>query len=400
MPALPVLCTIAGVEAVGSEPLWVDDAASLRRVCEQAGRTRRVAVDTEADSFHSYFHKLCLVQLAFDGASVVVDPLAIGREGMAPFVALCADAEVEKIFHGADYDLRVMNRDLGLRVVGLTDTQLAAQLLGEPQTGLAAMVHKELGVVLGKEFQRADFSARPLAPELRRYAGADTIHLIALSDRLRERLAGLGRLEWWREDCRAMEEVEWTDNSATAPYERIRGASKVKGAARDRLAALAGWREKRAASLDIPPFRVMRNEVLLDLAKNPPADLAALAQRPGVGRGTVRQCGGELLSLLEHPPAAPPRVVKARPVLDPERERRVKELRHARDMVAAALGMSGAVLAPRAALEAVVDRHAADAAALQSCLGRKWRAEVLGPVLLPLLQGWPRPRAGGDASTV
>lgn len=400
MPGLPTLCTIPDVNAVRGEPLWVDSAGVLQDLCERAAAARRVAVDTEADSFHSYFHKLCLVQISFDGFDALVDPLALGREGMSAFSRLCADAKVAKLFHGADYDLRVLHRDLGAKVAGLVDTQLAAQLLGEPQTGLAAMVAKELGVVLGKEFQRADFSERPLPAELRRYACADTAHLGALTDRVEQRLAGLGRLGWWREDCRALEGVEWSESdSEYAAFERLRGASKVRGAARDRLAALALWRETRAASLDVPPFRVLRNEVLLQLAEDPPADLAALAQRAGIGRGTVRQCGKDLLALLAHPPAAPPRIPRLREAPDRERERRVKELRLARDAVAAELGVSGAVLAPRAALEAAVDRHATAIDELQTCLAREWRAAVLGPYLLPLLQSWARPAASGDGPT-
>lgn len=369
-----------------AEPQWVADAASLRDVCRQAGEAGRVAVDTEANSFHSYFHTLCLVQLSFGGRHVLVDPLAIGREGMAPFAALCADPDVVKVAHGADYDLRILDRDLGVRIRNLEDTQLAAQLLGEPQTGLAAMLHKEIGVELAKEHQRADFGRRPLPGELRRYAAADTAYLEVLATLLQRRLAALGRVAWWREECQHLEQVRWgTDGPARAPFERIPGAGKLRGGARDRLVALAAWRETKAAEADVPPFRILRNEVLLQLAVDPPADGGALAARAGIGRGVARRFAGEILALLASPPPAPQHPQPARRSVDRERERRIGLLRAVRDTVAGQLGIGTGLLAPRAALEALVDGAVTDLEGVRRCLGREWRTVVLGPHVLPVL---------------
>lgn len=368
---------------------WVADARELARLCEGARVLARVAVDTEADSFHVYRSKLCLVQVFAGGEAWLLDPLALGASGMAPLVELLSDPAVEKVMHGADYDLRVLDRELGARVRGLADTQLAAQLGGARAFGLASLLEQELGVQVDKRFQRANWGERPLSAELRAYATGDVGHLLALADRLKARLEDLRRVEWWREECAALEGVRWED---TAPdpfaFLRVKGASGLRGAARDRLAALWAWREERAAARDCPPFRILQPETLLLLASQPPTDLKALGEARGVGRGLTAQHGRELLALLAAPPPAPERLRVPPPPRDKVREAHVAELRAARDVVAGELGIDGGVLAPRAALEAVVDARPASHEALAACLGRRWRTGVLAPSLLPVVGGW------------
>jgi ribonuclease D len=355
-----------------------------------------VALDTESDSLHSYFHKLCLIQLSFSGEHVVLDPLALGRESLRPFADMLADPEVEKVLHGADYDLRVLHRDLGARVVRLRDTQVAAQLLGEGQTGLAALVEREATVVLDKRHQRADWGKRPLTPELLAYAAADTAYLELLRRRLSERLAALGRLAWWEEECVALEAVSWEPPPPDPlAFERIKGAGRLAGEARDRVAALHTWREQEAASRDVPPFRILHSDALLELASNPPADLEALGAVPGVGRATVRRYGREMMKVLTQPPPAPAREPRQRAKVDREREARIKQARATRDTVAKELGLEPGMLAPRSALELVVDRRPRSEEGLLTCLTRRWRTAVLGPALLALVAGWE-----GEASAI
>ena len=377
-----------------SEPLWVDSSNDVAAVCRAATAAGVVAIDTEADSLHSYFHKVCLIQLSFAGRHALIDPLAVGREGLAPLAALLGDGAVTKLLHGADYDLRVLDRDLGARVRPLRDTQAAAQLLGEKQTGLGALLEREFGIVLDKRHQRADWSLRPLSDEVRAYAANDTAHLESLAARLGERLEALGRTSWWIEECEVLEGVRFqaTPDDPLA-FERIKGARRLHGPARDRLAALHAWRERQASAADVPPFKILHGEVLLELAAAPPADLAALATVKGVGAVAVRRWGRELLAALVAPAQAPPAAERARFVRDRAREERVDAARKARDGVAAELGLDPGVLAPRAALEALADRPPGEVSELAVRLGRRWRAEVLGPALLPLAAAW---REGED----
>jgi ribonuclease D len=367
------------------------------RWCREAASFGVVALDTEADSFHSYHHKLCLIQLSFDSRSALLDPLALGRAGLAPLGSLVADPGVVKIMHGADYDLRMLDRDLGFRAVAVRDTQLAAQLLGEPQTGLAALLAKELEVVLDKSLQRADWSVRPLTPALLAYAAADTAHLARLAEILGARLDAVGRLSWWEEECGALESVRYqAPERNELDFEHVKGARRLRGAARDRLAALYAWREQYAAGEDVAPFRVLGGDALLAIAEREPGDLDALAKVPGVGSSTVRRFGTRLLQLVATAPAAPVREPRERFVVDREREKQLKELRAVRDGVAAGLGIDPGVLAPRAALEAVIDRRPVSVDEIAACLGRRWRTAELAGGLLPIVAAWPPGHAGAE----
>ncbi len=379
-------------------PLWVDAPEQVADLCRRARRAGRVAVDTEADSFHSYFHKLCLVQLSFDDVHALLDPLALGSEGLAPMSELLAANDTTVLMHGADYDVRVLDRDLGARIRGLRDTQLAAQLLGEPQTGLAALLAKELGVEVDKKYQRADWGRRPLGPELRAYAAGDTAHLEELPARLEARLDELGRVAWWLEECRALEQVRYeAPEPNPLAFERVKGARKLKGAARDRMAALFAWRDAAAAAEDRPPFHILSNEGMLTLATEPPERADELGRVRGVPRSLARRRAAEIMAALEHPAPAPERQHRPRTPVDRTRENRVKELRSVRDRVAAELGIDPGVLAPRAALERVVDGEPSDRAGVEKALERRWRAEVLAGPLLETVAGWAS--EPGDAAT-
>lgn len=368
---------------------WVDTAEDLARLCDAGRALPRVAVDTEADSFFAYRTKVCLIQVYAGGQVWLIDALALGRAGLAPLGALFGDASVEKVMHGADYDLRVLDRDLGATVRGLADTQLAAQLGGSTVFGLAALLEAELGVRVDKSFQRANWGVRPLARELREYAAADVGHLFDLADRLVCRLEDLGRVAWWREECAALSEVAW-EPQAPEPFAflRVKQAGTLRGVARDRLAALWAWREGRAAAEDVPPFRILQPETLIRLASDPPCSIAELGETRGVGKSMVRAFGRELLALLASPPPAPERPRTAPPPRDRERDARIIALRSARDEVANELGLDGGLLAPRAVLETVADVRPRSEEALAECLGRRWRTEVLAPRLLSVVGTW------------
>ena len=382
-------------------PPLLATAQAVADLCQEARKHLLVGIDTEADSFHSYHHKLCLIQISFSGVHALIDPLAVDRDGLQPLSDVLADPDVTVLMHGADYDVRVLDRDLGARVAGLRDTQVAAQLLGEEHTGLAALLQAYLGVLLDKRFQRADWSQRPLSADLLRYAVNDTAHLAALSTVLEAQLRARGRLEWWHEECAALEAIRW-EPSPVDPlaFDRMKGASRLQGEDRDRLAALYHWRDQTARSRDAAPFRVLRNEILLAVASAAPTTAAELAVVPGVSPGVVRRWGRDLLRVLAAVTPAPARQVRPRLEVDRQREERLRALREIRDGLAVELSLLPGVLAPRAALEAVVDGSPNSLPALTICLQRRWRALVLAPVLLPVVASWTQGtgRTGGTVS--
>ncbi len=370
-------------------PVWIDSQSAVEALAARCLETGCIAFDTEADSLHSYFHKICLIQVSVEDDNFIVDPLALSTEALAPLLNVVGDPEVVMILHGSDYDLRVLDRDFGAEVRGLEDTQVMAQLLGEPRTGLAALLENEFGISLDKRFQRADWGKRPLPDGMLAYASADTAFLVRLAGRLRERLESLGRWSWATEEFRKLEAVRYSPPDAgPLAFERLKGARTLKGPARDRLAALHAWRDARARQLDRPPFKVVGNRQLLELAVEPVGTREELGRRPGVGAGFVRRWGREVVAILRKPGPAPPRERRDdHRSQSPEERQRAGRLAAARDPVAVALGLEPGLLCPRAVVTGIASHTPvpASAEALEACGLSGWRLEILADPFLSAL---------------
>ncbi len=347
-----------------------------------------MAVDTEADSLHSYFHKTCLIQVSVNGRHFLIDPLALKRVTLTPLLEALADPGIPVLMHGADYDVRVLDRDLGARIHGLEDTQVMAQLLGEPRTGLAALLEKELGLELDKRYQRADWGRRPLSPGMLAYAAADTAFLEALNERLRSRLEALGRWSWAEEEFRRLEAVRHTPAEPDPlAFERIKGVRRLRGGARDRAHALWAWRDAEARRLNVPPFKVRGNRQLLELAETAPTDRSTLARVEGLGPRFIRRWGDAVLAVLRNPGSAPPWERRSDPhrlQLTPAQVRRLRALTAVRDTAAAELGIEPGLLCPRTTLETLA---ACPGDTLEACGLRGWRATVLAERFRQVLDG-------------
>jgi ribonuclease D len=357
-------------------------------------REPRVAVDTEAASFHRYRDRIYLLQLSTADRTALIDPLAIAD--LSPLGAVLADRRIEKTFHDADYDLRVLDRDYGFRAAGLFDTRIAAQLAGEPAIGLAALLEKYVGVKLAKEHQKADWSQRPLPPAMLAYAAADTRYLLALRDALEQRLRELGRLDWGTEEFARLEALRWTGggvaDGTTDGYLRVKGAKALPPRARAAFRELHGWRETVAERDDKAPFRIIGNDALLAVSRALPATAADLAVIKDLPASLARRHGSALLEAVARARALPerdlPRLERTvRPPRDPQLDARVERLKAVRNRVAAELGLDPGVLCGRTTLEAVARAAPKDRAGLAQ-VGelRRWQAHVLGDALLAALR--------------
>jgi ribonuclease D len=371
-------------------PLWIDTPDGVREAAKSCANAKRIALDTEADSMHSYFHKVCLIQISANGHHLVIDPLALEPEELRPLWDVVEDPQMPILMHGSDYDIRILDRDYGARVAGLQDTQIMAQLLGEEKTGLAALLEKELGVALDKKYQRADWGRRPLKSAQLVYAASDTAHLGDLVDRLRARLEELDRWTWAEEEFRKLELVRHAPvDPDPLVFERIKGARGLRGDARDRIYSLHLWRERLARNRDIPPFKVLGNKALLSMAEQPPSTLDELGEIDGVGPRAVRRWGRKLIDVLNRPRRAPERKRKPRhPTPDAAQRRRLKNLMAARDAAAESLGIQAGLLCPKGVAEAVALRK-------PSCSSKNdlsdagvvgWRLEILGDVFLEAVE--------------
>jgi ribonuclease D len=316
-----------------------------------------------------------------------VDPLAV--PGLPGFGALLADPGVEKIFHDADYDLRLLGHEFGFRATRVFDTRIAAQFLNEPGIGLAALLQKYFGVTLDKKFQRADWSQRPLSPAMLEYAATDTRHLPSLRTLLRERLAAIGRLGWVEEECVLATMVRWPDPE---PVEisalSIKGARALTPKALAVFRALVVWRTRTAEALDRAAFRIMSNEAIFALTERLPADRAGLGAVPGVGREIAERRGHEILGAIREGLAVPetelprfPRPERRRP--DPAFEVRVERLRTVRSGIAARLDLPPGLVAPNWLLERIASRAPQNVDELAQVDGvRKWQISEFGQQLI------------------
>ncbi len=344
-----------------------------------------LAVDTEAASFHRYHDRTYLLQLSTRTRTAVIDPLTVTRLEMLG--ELLNDPAIEIIFHDSDYDLRMLDRDYQFRVNRIFDTRLAAQLLNEPGVGLAALLEKYFGITLDKKYQRADWSRRPLIPEMLAYAAMDTKYLPQLRDILRDKLAVMGRLSWAEEEFALLTDIRWSPGSDEG-FWKLKGSKLLRGQAVAVLRELYQWRDQVAKHLDRAPFRVLNNETLFDLARLQPRDLMALSTVRGLSPETVHRRGPELIEAINRGMAVPEnqiprpeRGTRTRP--DPAMVERLDRLKIARNTAALRLDLAPGVLCPNGTLEAVARAQPGTLADLEKIPElRRWQRAVIGEELL------------------
>jgi ribonuclease D len=366
-------------------------------LADLAGRLRGeplLAVDTEAASFHRYLDRVYLLQISSRDETAVVDPLATG--GLAPIGELLAEPGLEIVFHDADYDLRLLNREYGFTAQNLFDTRIAAQLLNEPGIGLAALLEKYVGIKLDKRFQRADWSARPLSADMLAYAAADTHYLLQLRDILRHHLAERGRLGWAQEEFALLEDIRGGASDNVEPgWIRLKGAKALKGRELAILREVWEWREEVARRADRATFRILNNEPILAMAKHPPADTAALKAIPGISSDQAERRGRDLLAAvkrgLELPDSELPRPARTpRRAPDLAYEARLERLKTARNLLAKKYDLPPGVVCPNGTLEAIARL---DPKTPQELTGvaelRRWQLREFGGELLAAVAGEP-----------
>ena len=268
---------------------FVATGPALAALLEQIEPASRVAVDTEADSLHSYREKLCLLQLSVSGRDHIVDPLADMdfarlRDALGP---------KEIVLHGADYDLRMLRRGINFTARKIFDTVIAARLLGIREFSLAALVRTYFDVELPKGSQKANWAKRPLPKRMAEYALNDVHYLLRLADRLEAELDRHHRLDWFRQSCqRAIEQAAADRVRDEDEVWRIRGGGRVtwpRGGGLTRALAMARSRSRGGGSSRLPYF-----------AKRRAAPL---------GRSICRRVGPGLPPFLRAPP---PRLSRGR----------------------------------------------------------------------------------------
>ena len=276
-------------------PTLVADATALSDLVARLRDEPVVAFDTESNSFHVYRERVCLLQVSTRTADFVLDPLAVDP---APLGDVLCDGR-ETVLHGADYDVRCLRREWGWRLPRLFDTMAAARRLGHEGLGLSALVERHFGVRLSKAFQRADWGRRPIARDLLAYAGLDTHYLLPIYDLLSQELAAKGLAEEARKEFDRIASVEPREKVFDPEgWRRLKGARELVAPGKVTLRALWIAREDRARADDRPPFKVLGEQAMLELARRRPRTDEELTRVPGVTPAVMRKLGPALRAAI------------------------------------------------------------------------------------------------------
>src|SRR5687767_3180869 len=364
------------------EPLsYLDSAAAVEHFVRSIAHARILALDTEGASFHRFVDRIYLLQLSTSERSAIIAPL--GMDAPPGLGTLLEDPSVEVIFHDADYDLRLLHQDYGWHVRNIFDTRIAAQLLGIRAFGLAALLERYFDVKLEKKHQRADWSMRPLTHDMLDYAAQDTRYLIELRNRMRAELEAAGRWSWAEEEFQRLEGTRWPDEEVAA-FLRMKGARDLTRRELAVLREIVPWRDSVARELDRATFRVMSNEVLLEVARLTDATRETLGAIKGMPRSLLERRGGELIDAVHRglaiPEAELPRFPRApRYERDPDFDENVARLRAARDAAAARLDLDPGVLCARDRLETIARMQPKSIERLSEIKElRRWQVAELG----------------------
>lgn len=364
--------------------IWIDKQQPLDKALETIAAQPVVAVDTEADSLHSYFDKVCLIQISAASSDLVIDPLA--GVDLKRFGELLANPAITKVLHGGDYDLRILNRDFGFVTANLIDTMICAQLLGYEAFGLAALLERHFGVKVNKAHQRADWAMRPLTAEMLEYAAMDTRYLIALAQRLRNELTALGRWAWAEEEFSRLETVRYREiPDDEEGWRKIKNIGNVDRRSLGVLRDLYTWRDHLARNADRPPFKIIGNDAIVEVAKEKPQIIGDLSKLKSVSQYHRTRYGKAIIDTVKHAMSIaetdlPERNEPKAWIRDKALERRVEQLKRVRDRIAKDLKLDPGVLAPRHILTAIATTKSLDVPAM-----RNWQRAVLGRALLSAL---------------
>ncbi len=355
--------------SAASTPPLISTAEGLARILPLLGEHARIAIDTEADSLHCYYEKLCLIQISAGGEDLLVDPLA--GFSLTPLFETLDGKEL--IFHGADYDLRLLRRVGYGGPARIFDTMIAARLCSIPEFSLAALIERYFGVKLAKASQKANWALRPLPPVMAEYAVKDTHYLHELVDIFTAELRRLERWEWFEQSCeRAIRLTATSKERDAEEVWRISGSGLLRGRTAAILRELWRWRDDEARALDKPAFHILHNEQLINAAcridQGEPAEPYHLR-----GSRLRRFQEAAARAMMMSPNDWPIFVRTHTPRPTKEEEARFRALKATRDAAASTLNLDPALIAPKATLEQIASDEAAGVEKLMP-----WQRSLLG----------------------
>ena len=361
----------------------IDTQEKLLAFCESLAGSDWIALDTEFMRESTYYPKLCLLQVGTPDITGCIDPLAI--RDLDPILDVIFDPSITKVVHAGSQDLEILYHLRGSVPAPMFDTQVAAPLLGFPeQAGYARLVEDILGKRLDKIHTRADWSHRPLTEAQLTYAAEDVIYLCKIYTHLRDELTRRNRLDWLSDDFAALSDSARYENPPEQAWRRIKAAYKLRKPELAILQSLAAWREQAAQSQNKPRGWLMKDDVLMDIARQKPGTLDELSRIRGLHEHTAKRHGLLILDMIEQAkgktPEPLPDYVKAEKP-DAAQEAVVDMLNAIVHVRAAEQDLNPALLAPHKQLQQLV-LGTREMEILQG-----WRKKLIGTELVAALEG-------------
>ena len=265
--------------------ILVDNLESFHELMRELRDARFVALDTESNSFHAYYERICLIQISVSGKDYVIDPFMFEKEDLSPFGEILADARIEKIMHAASNDVLGLKRDYHFQIHNLFDTSTACRLLNHRRLGLARILEKFYDVKLDKRWQRHNWGRRPLNPRQIEYARMDTHYLIPLRHEL---ALQLHKNQVWESASKAFQKICEQEsrerNFEENGFMRLVGARSLDPMGAGVLKELYLFRDREARRKDRSPFRIIPDNVLVKIAQQRPMDAQELHDIKGFPR--------------------------------------------------------------------------------------------------------------------
>jgi ribonuclease D len=375
---------------MGNDYQMVETAAGLEKAAGALEKEKVIAVDLEADSMYHFKEKVCLIQLATEKTSVVVDPLQI--DNFSILKPLFYNPDIQKIFHGADYDVRSLYRDFKIKINNLFDTELACRFLGIKETGLKAVLKTFFEINIEKKYQKKDWSKRPLPEEMVEYASKDVIYLLPLARILIDKLEEIDRLSWVLEECHNLSKVRPVLPNEDPLFLKFKGAGRLKSKSLAVLEALLQYRKSVAEKKDKPLFKIIGNDSIMKIATARPVTLRSLKGGKALSGRQISMYGNDLIQVVAGAlkiterglPVYPRKTVSP---ISSEVLERIKVLKSWRDSKARALDMDSGMLCNNALITAIAVKDPEDKKSMGTIKEMKnWQKTAFGREIITVLK--------------
>ena len=370
----------------------VDTDEQLDEVVDQLLDTDRYAIDTEFHRERTYYPQLALIQIAWPGDLVLIDPIAVDP---APLAEVFRSTDVEAVLHACSQDLEVLELVAGAAPSRLFDTQIAAAFVGMRTPSLASLHDQLLGLKLPKANRLTDWLRRPLEPEQQAYAASDVAHLLEIQDLLIDQLEDNGRLAWADDECELARTKGLSVRKPEEAWLRIKEARSLGARARTAAQQLAAWRERSAQDRNIPVRHVLPDLAIVALAQKAPSDPADVGRTRGLERrGVSKRDAAEIVEVIAEAKDMPP------PPTQPRKASGGPDLRPAVTLIAAwmsqyadDMNLDPAMLGSRSDIEEFVRSG-------ESRLAHGWRHDLAGSAIRSLLAGDAAVAFDGDGRVI